>query len=61
MFLVMKLQHLLMKKNLLEIMNVEFDASKLASGIYFYQLRASDHSTGSGQGFVETKKMILIK
>ena len=41
--------------------NVEFDASKLASGIYFYQLRASDHSTGSGQGFVETKKMILIK
>ncbi len=40
---------------------VKFDASKLASGIYFYQLRASDPSTGSGQGFVETKKMILIK
>ncbi|HEX7358140.1 MAG TPA: T9SS type A sorting domain-containing protein, partial [Ignavibacteriaceae bacterium] len=32
-----------------------------ASGIYFYQLRVGDPSTGSGQGFVETKKMILLK
>ena len=40
---------------------VNFDASKLSSGVYYYQLRAIDPSTGSGQGFVETKKMILLK
>lgn len=34
---------------------------ELSSGIYFYQLRAGDPSSGSGQSFVETKKMILLK
>ena len=40
----------------------------LPSGVYFYQLRAGNSSAGlpagrqgSGQGFVETKKMILTK
>lgn len=33
--------------------SVNFDASKLASGIYFYQLKSSE--------FVETKKMMLVK
>ena len=40
---------------------VEFDASKLTSGVYFYQLRAGDPESSSGQGFVETKKMILLR
>lgn len=32
---------------------VDFDGSKLSSGVYFYQLKAGD--------FIQTKKMILIK
>jgi len=40
---------------------VIFDASKLSSGVYFYELRVEDTSTSSGQVFVETKKMILIR
>jgi len=40
---------------------IEFDASKLPSGIYIYRLQAGDPSTSSGQSFVETQKMVLIK
>ncbi|MBE2226188.1 MAG: T9SS type A sorting domain-containing protein [Ignavibacteria bacterium] len=39
---------------------VMFDGSNLASGLYFYSLEASP-STGSGRGYFETKKMVLIK
>ena len=34
---------------------------QLPSGIYFYRLQSENHSAGSGQGFVDTKKMILLK
>jgi len=40
---------------------VEFDASTLSSGTYFYKLEAIDPSASSGQGFVETRKMVLLK
>ncbi len=47
---------------------VNFDASDLVSGVYFYTIKASppggqagDPSTSSGQVFVQMKKMILIK
>jgi len=40
---------------------VEFEGDGLASGVYIYQLRSGDPSTGSGQGFVETKKMLLLQ
>ncbi len=39
---------------------VQFDASGLTSGIYFYKLQAVP-SSGSGQVFVESRKMLLIK
>ncbi|MCL4550059.1 MAG: T9SS type A sorting domain-containing protein [Bacteroidetes bacterium] len=35
--------------------------SQLSSGVYFYRLVAVDPSQGSGQSFVQTKKMILMK
>ncbi|QQS35604.1 MAG: T9SS type A sorting domain-containing protein [Ignavibacteriales bacterium] len=40
---------------------IEFDASNLSSGVYYYQLKAGDPSSNSGQSFIQTKKMILIK
>ncbi|MFA7418686.1 MAG: T9SS type A sorting domain-containing protein [Melioribacteraceae bacterium] len=33
----------------------------MSSGVYFYQLRAGNPSAGSGQGFAETKKFVLLK
>lgn len=42
--------------------NINSDAGrKLSSGIYFYQLKVRGSETSSGQGFIETKKMVLIK
>ena len=44
---------------------VEFKATisshQLANGIYFYRLQAGDPSTSSGQSFIETRKMVLLK
>jgi len=40
---------------------ISWNATNLGSGIYFYRIQAVDPSTGSGQSFVETKKMVLMK
>ena len=33
----------------------------IVGGVNFYRLQAGDPSQGSGQWFVETKKLILLK
>ena len=43
------------------VYEVEFNASQLSSGTYIYRLVAGGPSTSSGQSFVETKKMILLR
>jgi hypothetical protein len=48
------------------IYNVEFnshsiEAQNLTSGVYFYQLKQKNPESSSGQGYVDTKKMILLK
>jgi hypothetical protein len=40
---------------------VTFDASRLASGLYFYRITANDLSSGSGQLFTKTKRLILVR
>ena len=40
---------------------VEFNASKFASGVYVYRLTSGSPSASSGQRFVSTKKMILLR
>jgi hypothetical protein len=41
--------------------SVEWDAGHLASGVYLYRLVANPSLTGEAGGFVETRKMMLIK
>ena len=40
---------------------VNFNASALSSGIYFYRISVSNPSAGTGQNFVAIKKMMLLK
>ncbi len=40
---------------------VEFNAEGLSSGIYFYRLQSGNPSTISGQSYIQTKKMILLR
>jgi len=40
---------------------VEYTAKNLPSGVYLYRIEAGDPSTGSGRGFQQVRKMILLK
>lgn len=40
---------------------VEFDGSNFASGVYFYRLIVGDPSSSSGQAYIESKKMLMVK
>jgi hypothetical protein len=40
---------------------VEFNGENYSSGVYYYVMRTSNPSTGSGQSFIDTKKFVLIK
>jgi hypothetical protein len=40
---------------------VRFDGTNLASGVYFYRINAQGLSKGSGQDFVQTKRLLLLK
>ncbi len=39
----------------------KLDATELASGIYLYRIQAGDPSAGSGQGFQQVRKMVVMK
>ena len=41
--------------------SVTFDASNLSSGLYYYKLVANPSNVGQASGFVETRKMMLMK
>ena len=38
-----------------------WNATNLPTGVYIYRIKARDPSTGSGQVFIHTKKMLLLK
>ncbi|MDP2039233.1 MAG: T9SS type A sorting domain-containing protein [Ignavibacteria bacterium] len=40
---------------------LRIENGELPSGVYFYRLQAGDPSHRSGQGFVQTKKMVVLK
>jgi M6 family metalloprotease-like protein len=40
---------------------VQFSAMNLASGVYFYRLQASGSPSGSGQTFVQSRKLIILR
>jgi photosystem II stability/assembly factor-like uncharacterized protein len=41
--------------------NVSWNASKLASGVYFYRLQVNSFNNNQSGNFIETKKMMLIR
>jgi hypothetical protein len=40
--------------------SIDFNATNLPSGVYFYRIQSSP-SSSSGQVFIDTNKMLLLK
>lgn len=40
---------------------VQWNADGVASGVYFYRMRAGDPSTGPGHSFLQTKRLVVVK
>lgn len=43
------------------VYEITWNTVNLSSGVYFYQLKAGNSSSGSEQSFIKTKKMILLR
>lgn len=43
------------------VYEITWNPVNLSSGVYFYQLKAGNSSSGSEQSFIKTKKMILLR
>ncbi|MFI5212281.1 MAG: T9SS type A sorting domain-containing protein, partial [Ignavibacteria bacterium] len=41
--------------------SVDWNASSYPSGVYFYRITAGDASTSLSTGYIQTKKMVLVK
>src|SRR3990172_3655962 len=41
--------------------SIDFNGSDLTSGVYFYRIQVFEPSSSSGQVFIDTKKMVLLK
>ena len=41
--------------------SVQWDARRVGSGVYFYRIMAGDPSSGSGHGFTDVKKCVILK
>ena len=52
---------LISEQRMAGIHKFDWDARGLASGVYLYRLQAGDPSHRSGQSFIQTRKLILIK
>jgi len=41
--------------------SIEYDASNLSSGIYFYKIQAENLNSGGASAFTAVRKMVLMK